>query len=213
MFESVQPKLNFIPSDEFIIEDLETLKVMADPLRLRIRELMVSPCTVKQIAAELDIPATKLYYHINLLEKHGLIVVVDAKIISGIIEKHYQVSAKMVRVANHLLSSPTDADESLELSINTLFDDTKVDLLTSIRDGAVNMDEDCEPHLGAKLNSLRLRLTEDEARAFFAQFEELMQTFINQSLANQQAQVSDMQIYKVLGVVFPTSRRETPKGE
>src|SRR5688572_24810596 len=104
MVSELQPQINFVPAESYLVTDLETLKVLADPLRLRIRELMGKPTTVKQVAAKLDLPATKLYYHINLLEKHGLIVLVDTRVVSGIIEKHYQVSAQNVRVAKHLLS-------------------------------------------------------------------------------------------------------------
>lgn len=86
---SYPSQANDILQDEMMIEDAETLRVLADPLRLRIRELMVRPCTVKQVAAVLGIAPTKLYYHINLLEKHKLIVVVAARVVSGIIEKQY----------------------------------------------------------------------------------------------------------------------------
>ena len=62
------------PDDKFVINSLETLKVMADPNRLKILEEMIEgPRTVKQLASALETTATKLYYHINLLEEHGLI--------------------------------------------------------------------------------------------------------------------------------------------
>ena len=58
----------------FIIEDRETLKVMADPLRSQILEIVIdSPHTIRQTAAKLGLSASKLYYHFNLLEKHGLV--------------------------------------------------------------------------------------------------------------------------------------------
>ena len=37
---------------------------------------MQQPTTVKAIAADLNMPPSKLYYHVNMMEKHGLIRVV-----------------------------------------------------------------------------------------------------------------------------------------
>ncbi len=44
--------------DTMLISDLETLKVLADPLRLSILEYLVKPSTVKRIAEKLDKPPT-----------------------------------------------------------------------------------------------------------------------------------------------------------
>ena len=74
--------------------DIETLRVLADPLRLRMLEVFGQhgrePLTVKEIARSLGEPLTKLYYHVNLLEQHGLIVVASSRLVSGILEKHYR---------------------------------------------------------------------------------------------------------------------------
>ena len=77
-----------------MIENLETLKVVADPLRLRILDAFGDkPHTVKQIAKVLEIPPNKLYYHVNMLEEHGLIRVVNTRLVSGIVEKTYRATA------------------------------------------------------------------------------------------------------------------------
>lgn len=209
-FEPLQPRTDFVPLPELLIEDLETLKVMADPLRLRLRELMGKPCTVKQIARLLDIPATKLYYHVNLLEKHGLIVVVDAKVVSGIIEKHYQVAARSLRVAAHLLSSPLDSQESLNISINTVFEDARNNLFESIRAGVVDLSESAPDHVGAKIASLRLRLNDTEARDLFGQLETLLNSFTQASHVHQAADATDTHVYKLFVTAFPSSRADQP---
>lgn len=66
--------------------------------------MMEQVCTVKQIAAKLNIPPTKLYYHFKQLEEHGLIRVVDTRLVSGIVEKLYQARAYSYRVDKGLLS-------------------------------------------------------------------------------------------------------------
>jgi len=67
------------------------LKALADPLRLRLGLLLLDEAhTVKELAAALDAPPTRLYYHVRILEQHGLIEVVDRRMVSGIEERRYQ---------------------------------------------------------------------------------------------------------------------------
>jgi DNA-binding transcriptional ArsR family regulator len=189
-----------------VIEDAETLRVLADPLRLRIRELMIEPCTVKQVAAVLGIAPTKLYYHINLLEKHKLIVVVAARVVSGIIEKQYQVSAKMTRVARHLLSPGSDEKPSgIQITLDSLFKDTKADLLQSMQDGVAQMTYGVPDHHTVLALSQRVYLTEAQAADLFERMKALLSEM--DELSNAQLGRSDVQPYKMLTLVFPSSRR------
>lgn len=212
--EPPHPAVEFRPADEQVIVDLETLKVLADPLRMRIRELLGSPCTVKQVASTLHIAATKLYYHINLLEKHGLIVMVDARVVSGMLEKQYQVAARTIRVHTGLLSGTQTRTESIEISVRTLFKDAQTDLLTSIQEGAIDLEAHAPTHRNARLSSLRLRLTDAQADALFEALDTFIRPWKNQSDANleaQQAGTADPSaVYKLFLTAFPTSRRQTP---
>ena len=88
--------------DQFVIEDLDTLKILTHPQRIEIIHTLRKPKTVKQIAEEIEADPTKLYYHIRQMEKIGAIKVVDTNIVSGIVEKKYLVSAKEFRVEGQL---------------------------------------------------------------------------------------------------------------
>jgi len=192
------------------IDDLDTLKVLADPLRLRIRELMTEPCTVKQVAAELNIPPTQLYYHINLLEKHGLIVLVDTRIVSGIIEKHYQVAARVVRLSRQLLTpSASGGEEALMMTLDSLFSDTRGDLLDSLHAGALTISDDAPTHKGLTFAASRLALTAEQAADFLERMDALIQEF--RDLSEAQRDRDDLQTYKSLSMVFPSSRRTRPE--
>ena len=118
--------------EEIQITDLETLKVISDPLRVQILERIGlasdagNLTTVKQLSEDLELPPTKLYYHIKLLEKHDLIRVAETRVVSGIIEKHYQIRAKRIRadldISKH---ANIDRSEGMALtlsSIATMFD-------------------------------------------------------------------------------------------
>ena len=49
------------------------MKVLADPLRIRILELFCQERTTKQVAGILEQPPTRLYHHVSALERVGLI--------------------------------------------------------------------------------------------------------------------------------------------
>lgn len=108
------------PVEEMWLHDVEAIKVFADPLRLEILKLMDSPTTVKTIGEQLDIPPSKLYYHVKLLLNQGLIRVVDHNLETGIVEKIYQVTARQFKLVNPLIAGedfPTDAADALFTSM------------------------------------------------------------------------------------------------
>jgi len=100
--------------ETFVIRDRDTLKVVADPLRIQILETMVGePQTVKQVAGKLGLAPSKLYYHFGLLEKHGLIEVVETRAVANMTEKLYQATASDLRMEDGLLTVATDLIYSL----------------------------------------------------------------------------------------------------
>ncbi|MCP4425802.1 MAG: helix-turn-helix domain-containing protein [Chloroflexi bacterium] len=127
--------------EEFIIEDLEALKMISDPRRLQILRNLDETRTVKELAERLDIPATKLYYHVNQMEKHGLIRVVATRVVSGIIEKHYRVTAKRYHVSQSLLQATEDSDEQLEVLLSAIFDTAKAEVKQCIQAGLLHVPE------------------------------------------------------------------------
>jgi DNA-binding transcriptional ArsR family regulator len=202
---------SFVPADQLVVDNLDMLKVVADPLRLRILELMRDVCTVKQVAAELDIPPTKLYYHINLLEKHGFIAVVDTRVVSGIIEKHYQATAYSIHVDHKLLSPGTsDGSEGLLLTVDSIYANVRDDLSQSLSDGTIQETEgDDEKHLRTGLGAMRMFLTEEQAKDFYDRLTTLFEEM--KSLSESQHDLEDTRVYRMFYTVFPSSRRRIPQ--
>lgn len=204
MVSELQPRIDFVPAEEFVVDDLETLKVLADPLRLRLRELMEKPTTVKRVAEKLDLLPTKLYYHVNLLEKHGLIVLVDTRIVSGIIEKHYQIAARTVKVSKHLLSTGADPEaESLNLTMGTIFDATREELLASARAGMVEWDDEGERHNGLSVHLGAVNLTEEQAATFYDEVETLFQRYHHMSDKENDENKNNLKSYRSMYLLFP----------
>lgn len=207
-----QPRTDFVPAQEFVVDNLDTLKVLADPLRIHILELMSDPCTVKEVAAELDIPPTKLYYHINQLEKHGLIVLVDTRIVSGIIEKHYQTAAKTIRVKKALLSPESgNSDASgMDLTVTSLWEDTLQNLRYSAAKGIIDLSSEdglINPQT-VNLRTSNLILTEEQAADFVRRFRSLVDEFYE--LTKEQSHQDELKSYKFFSILFPSARKRHP---
>ena len=174
--------------DEMIIDNLEVLKVISDPLRVRIIELISITnrngylSTVKQLAEQLDMPPTKLYYHINLLEKHGLIEIAETEVVSGIVEKRYQVAALQMRVSASILEGlEISKDEQIELALNSVqgvIDSTLDDLRQSVAFmiAQEGLDKFVEP-IAILVSRENLRLTRAQAEELQARMEQLVDEY------------------------------------
>ena len=79
------------PAQESVmmLTDLEQMKVLADPLRIRILEsLAIDERTTKQVADLLGEKPTKLYHHVEALERVGLIRMTRTRQNRGTLEKY-----------------------------------------------------------------------------------------------------------------------------
>lgn len=169
---------------ELVVSDLDTLKVLSDPLRLKILQLFAeghqTPRTVKAIAAMLDLPPTKLYYHINLLEKHGLIRVAETNVVSGIIEKSYEPAAENIRVeVDHKLLAPDTSvgDENLNALLSSVLDHTKDEIRASVRSGIIKLGKTVAPTEKLSLSRSLTYLTPAQAKRFHQRLNKLLDEF------------------------------------
>ena len=136
----------FKPAPSLTISDMDTLKVLADPLRHQILEVLTrETLPVKEIGARLGLTPGRLYYHVNLLEKHGLIQVVHTKMVSGIQEKHFRVSAMDFEIDRGLLSQSTSQGrESIHSVVAATLDATRDDVLRSVEARFFELDRGAE---------------------------------------------------------------------
>ncbi len=88
------------------IGHIEALRTVSDTQRHRILTLLIeAPLTAGELADRLGLARTRLYYHLNLLEEHGFVHVVDERIVSGINEKTYRATAQCFKVDRGLLAA------------------------------------------------------------------------------------------------------------
>jgi DNA-binding transcriptional ArsR family regulator len=162
-----------VPEDDYeildvkVIDDLATLRLLSDPLRLRlIEELGVQPTTVKALARAMGMKPNRLYYHVNLLEQHGLVRVTQTRIVSGIVERTYAL------VARHFAVS-----EALALRTDVKRDVT--DTLMRVVSAELGEAVDAEARGGPPnvVGRMQLWLTDDERAGFEQQLGELLEKY------------------------------------
>lgn len=82
-------------SDTHEITDPETWKLLSDPLRRSILNAFArEPRTTKQVSKDLGIQSNKLYHHVELLTKHGLLRLIETRPKRGTTEKYLQAVAR-----------------------------------------------------------------------------------------------------------------------
>jgi DNA-binding transcriptional ArsR family regulator len=128
-----------IPAETLQIDDLETLKVVADPRRKQLIDLLrQDAATVKELAATLHVSPKSLYYHVNLLQKHGLIRVVDTRLVSGITEKRYRTTAYLFLFNELGITSDSEQAGRAHEGIESIFAMTVDDLRLGLESGAID---------------------------------------------------------------------------
>ena len=135
----------------YTVSDLEQIKVMADPLRLQLLEhFCKKEMTTKQVAGELGEKPTRLYHHVDALERVGLIRLTRTQQNRGTVEKYYRAVAKMFEAEPGLFSPGEGADPShkdaIEDLTTQLLDRTADEFRDVLRFAQTSeMDEEDEP--------------------------------------------------------------------
>ncbi|MAT97613.1 MAG: hypothetical protein CL608_10760 [Anaerolineaceae bacterium] len=180
----------FQPKDKLIIEDLDALKVIADPLRTQIIEILThQSATVKQAADKLGLAPSKLYYHVNMLENAGFIVVVETRMVANMQEKYYRTVAHAFELDESLLTFHTAAgQDTVHTMLNNILDTTRDDIQRSLQARLFALDQ------GSSEQERRFMLTrqsgyiaEDRADEFMERLQALLQEFVQDTAAEKMA--------------------------
>lgn len=157
--------------EQFVVDDVDTLKAIADPLRMRVLiEMQDNPITVKEIAARLGVPQTRLYYHVKLLEKRGLVRVAGRRLVSGIEERSYQATAMNWTVSPRLTSMIAETG-----LLSALMDVVAAELAVAFADGTAEIGDPQGPV--PALTYTRWFLTPEEVEEIQGRFFSLMDDY------------------------------------
>ena len=162
----MKPPARKEPRPELVITDVEQLRAISDPLRVRIIEAMADlplrGWTAKELAARLHTSQTKLYHHLNLLEERGFIVVAETRMVSGILEKRFQLTAVSFRVERSLLAG--GGTDEIGPVIDTIFEKARNEILAGQRAGLVDLGADRDEERRMALWATHARLSPASVR-------------------------------------------------
>ncbi|MGA7671569.1 MAG: helix-turn-helix domain-containing protein [Nitrolancea sp.] len=193
-----------ITQNVFYIRDAETMKVISDPLRLRIFGLLQGEArTVKELASELDAAPTRLYYHMNQLESLGLIEVAETRVVAGIIEKHYRAAATRIAIDRAIFNpGVAPVDQAVEAMLTGILDGSRDAIRDVVRRGLVDPQLESPGEGGLLLGRRWLRLTQDEAGEFYDRLVALLHEFAGRHQPDADA---DIKTYEALLGLYPVT--------
>lgn len=190
-----------------VIRDLETLKLVSDPLRLRLLEIArEEPVTAKEMASRVGVSQTRLYYHIKLLEEHGLLEIASTRLVSGIVEKRYRTTAYRLSVDKTLIGPSAQGSDALDTYLSVVLDEVRSEINRSVDAGLIDLEQTGADEIAPR----RLVLGRNWARLTPAQVEEFSrrQRELWQFLRDAGASAGDAdpatQLYEVLFAFYPT---------
>lgn len=125
------------PRGTQMLVDLQQIRALAHPLRLRILDALVrEPRTTKQVADLLGERHTKLYHHVRELEQAKVIRLTETRPKRGTIERYYQATATQFKAAPSIFSSRAGTGGKpsvLETMLDALLESGRADVLAYLR--------------------------------------------------------------------------------
>ena len=132
--------------EKFEIEDVRVLEVLNNPVRLRIMHQLMEPTTARDLAQSLDVPVTRLYYHLNLLQEVGVIEVVETRKSGAMLQRVYRTVASDFAPVRGLLEKSEDKDRVVRAAIGMVLDGARLDATAALLGSlAGNGGESVEP--------------------------------------------------------------------
>jgi len=191
--------MTFEPADVFDIDDVETMEMLADPTRLEILELAMVPRSVSEIAEAMDVPRTRLYHHVKLLEDAGMLAVAETRPAGAMTEKIYQVAAYSFQPSDELMKTATPKDQA-EAIMTSLLGTTRGDFIRAVAEERFPLSRSRNRKrvsLGRRLTTM----TEEELNSFLTELEDLFEKYGDSEDEENAFPVA------ILHIVHPSSRK------
>jgi DNA-binding transcriptional ArsR family regulator len=174
---------DWAPAPQRVIDSAEAIKAMADPLRLKLLQLLMSTSerawSVKEMAGALDQSVTKLYHHVKILESAALITDVETRVVSGIVEHRYRASAKSLRFDDSLYGAPETRPDAIA-QIAAVVETARDDLLDYLNRDDADIDR-------VSVSRATLRLTPSEVATVNTTIDDLVAGFVEARQADDRS--------------------------
>lgn len=188
-----------IPDEVFYLKSEADFEVLSDPTRLEIIEMLYRPHSVGELADAMDVPRTRLYHHVNLLEEHGMIRVVDTRRSGAVDEKLYQVAARSFHPSPEYLKSSVPRERAKAL-ITSIFGSTQADFIRAVDAGTAPLEDDGGSRSVLIFRGIT-RLDSEQLHQFVSDLEEVYSRYqMDDDAPDDSVPVA------VLGLVYQSSR-------
>jgi predicted transcriptional regulator len=178
------------------ITTISQAKVFSHELRMQIIKCFLNeqPRTAKQIADELEMPASKVHYHVIELVKAGLLELVETRENSGIVEKYYLPVAKTFSI-------------SINLNKDEITDDKFVPQISFLMNAVKEVKASIKkfPEEKRRFQNLYLDLTNEEREEFLREVEEI---FDKWNKKTEKRELPGTTIYGLLMGIYPYKKNE-----
>jgi predicted ArsR family transcriptional regulator len=155
-----------------------------------------TPHSAAELAAELDVPVTRLYHHLKVLESAGFIEVVATRRVGAALERRYRAIARGFRVGPEAVRDAGD----LARALASVLDSTRSDLVAAVESGAIDAHGGLEAaDLDVAIWSLRLRLGQQDRAELVERMEAVLAEFRERSI-----DTADGGEFAVFAITFPT---------
>ncbi len=174
-------------------------------MRARLLGLFASgPSTVQQVAAQLNVPVTRLYYHVHLLEEHSMIHVVETHPVGGTVEKVYRASARQFIVDKKEISgSGAKALKHADVLIDFALTETSKAIRKSVKTGVIDLQQQAPHPQALQIRRGSGKISTTQAVQFYKRLETLVNEF-----TNLEAQEDEQAEYLLAFAFFPVSKPE-----
>ncbi len=174
------------------LESTDPLEELVHRVRGPLLRHLRAPHSAAELAAELDVPVTRLYHHLKVLESAGLIEVVATRRVGAALERRYRTVARSFQVGPDAVRDTQD----LARSLASVMDATRADLVGAVESGVVD---------DVAVWSLRLRLAEQDRLELVDRLNALFAEFRERAAASPDADESAM-----FAISFPTENPTAP---
>ena len=176
------------PASTYMVKNIDELRALLDRKRVVIlRQLSEEPLTVKQIADRMGLVPASVHYHVKVLERAGLVSLVEIREKSGILEKYYRAIAREFQVDPSLGNEP----EAPGLALDALMRDMRSsgEYLRQLGDA--------DPLINVQLVSVNL--SREAAARFAGRLHELAQEF------GEAEEPEALEAYSIALAVYPSA--------
>lgn len=157
--------------DTLFIEDTERAGALLHPLRIDVLKRLAEPRSCPEIAKDLDETTQKVYYHVKILERSGLVDRVEERRVRGIVEGVYQARARSYWLSPRLVDRVGGPDRARDqMSLGFLLSLAE-EIQTDVGHLSERAEQEAVPSLGL---SAHIELRDAGERA---QFRDEVQTF------------------------------------